>query len=82
MAKMAKKDPQSRKFLLTINNPDKYGLDRERVLELCKQLQPDYCCISEEVGESGTPHIHVFLYRRSPMRFSSLKKKFETAHID
>ena len=30
---MAKKDPQSRKFLLTINNPDKHGLDRERVLE-------------------------------------------------
>lgn len=82
MAKMAKKDPQSRKFLLTINNPDKHGLDRERVLELCKQLQPDYCCLSKEIGESGTPHIHVFLYRRSPMRFSSIKKKFETAHVD
>ena len=74
---------QSRKWLLTFNNPEKFGFDHGNIraaLSTIKNL--DYWCLCDEIGEKGTYHTHLFLYRKNPLRFSAVKNKFPTAHID
>lgn len=74
---------QSRKWLITINNPLQAGLTRERILEIIATLASvSYFAIVDEIGESKTPHTHVFLYSKSPVRFTTLQRKFKIAHID
>lgn len=76
-------DPQSRKFILVINNYAEAGLTIQIVIVIIKEkVNPQYFCVSEEVGESGTPHIHIAIYKPSPIRFSALKRLFPTAHIE
>lgn len=76
------KNYKSRKFLLVINNPEEHGLTEEIIKDIIASLNPDYACYSYEIGEQGTLHIHIFVYRKSTIRFSTLKKKFPTAHIE
>ena len=74
---------QSRKWLLTFNNPEKFGYDHDNIraaLSTIKNL--DYWCMCDEIGDKGTYHTHLFLYRSTPTRFARLKKVFPTAHID
>jgi len=73
---------QSRKWLLTINNPQDYGMTHDEIIDRAQKFNPDYFCMADEIGESGTYHTHVFLYSSSPMRFGTVKKRFPTAHID
>lgn len=75
-------NPQSRKWTLTINNPKEYGLDHGRLTELLSLFCPDYFCLADEVATTGTFHTHIFLYSKSPVRFSTLKNRFPTAHIE
>lgn len=39
-------------------------------------------CAVFERGESGTPHAHLWICSRNPIRFKSLKKRFQGFHID
>lgn len=74
---------QSRKWLLTFNNPEKYGFDHDNIkaaLSTVKNLT--YWCMCDEIGEEGTYHTHLFIFRDNPMRFSMVKNKFSSAHID
>lgn len=76
-------DPQIRKAILTINNPLDCGLDLDTVDNLVhRKLNPQYYCRSMEIGEKGTPHIHLAFFRPSPVRFSTLKNLFQIAHIE
>lgn len=77
-------DTQSRKWLLTINNPHDNGYTHEKIKELLSEFKScAYWCMSDEIGlESRTYHTHVFLSCSSAVRFSTVKKKFPTAHID
>lgn len=76
-------DVQSRKWLLTFNNPKEHGYySRERLLELLNLLTFRYCCLCDERAESGTYHTHVYLYSTSPIKFIRLKNLFPGAHID
>ena len=75
-------DPQSKKWNLTLNNPSDYGFTRERLLDLLNQLSPTYLAITDEISEEGTPHTHIYLQRNSNLRFSTIKRKFPTAHIE
>lgn len=75
-------DPQSRKWGVTINNPDKVCLDREKLIAALGELPYLYACFCFEVGEKGTPHVHIYIYCPAPMRFSRIKKVFPTAHIE
>lgn len=75
-------NPQSRKWNLTINNPKDYGLTREIITDRMNSLFPNYYCISDEVSQSGTPHTHIFIYRKSPIRFSTIRSKFPTCHCE
>lgn len=75
------KDPQGRKWLVTINNPDKKGLDHKAIQEVLKQFPSlSYYCMGDEKGE--TFHTHVFFTLEHPTRFSTIKKRFPEAHID
>lgn len=74
---------QSRKWLLTINNPVEHGYTHDflrKTFESVKNL--DYWCLCDEVGKNNTYHTHIFLYRTNPMRFQMIKNKFPKAHID
>lgn len=74
---------QSRKWLLTFNNPEKYGFDHNNIRAALSNIKDiGYWCMCDEVGKEGTYHTHLFIYRKNPMRFQMIKNKFETAHID
>ena len=79
---MFAKGYQSRKFRLTINNPESAGMTHEEIIDRAQKFNPDYFCMADEIGASGTYHTHVYLYSESPMRFETVKKRFPTAHID
>ena len=36
----------------------------------------------DEIATIGTKHMHIFIYSKSPIRFSTLKNRFPVAHID
>lgn len=79
------KDTKSRKWQLTINNPQDKGLDHDaikRLLDLFKSCL--YWCMADEIGlEAQTPHTHIFLYLKYPVLFSTVKKRFlNMAHIE
>lgn len=73
---------QSRKWMLTINNPKDHGFDHEKIVSAAGLFNPDYFCFADEIGESGTYHTHIFIYSQSPIRFSTMKNRFPTAHIE
>lgn len=76
-------DPRSRKYLVTINNPKEHGYTHERIREILSELKSlDYWCMCDEIGENGTYHTHLFLAFSNAVRFSTLKNKFSTAHLD
>lgn len=78
-----KNDKQSRKWQLTINNYIEKGFGQEQVKVILIMLKSiTYFCMSEEVGQEGTPHIHIFLMTLAPIRFSTLKARFPEAHIE
>lgn len=78
---MATKE-QSRKWNITINNPQICELDRNRICEILARFCPDYYCMADEIATTGTYHTHIFLYSTSPMRFETIKRRFPTAHIE
>ena len=47
---MGSANPQSRKWLLTINNPEKYALNHESVKDILHLFNPDYFCLVDEIG--------------------------------
>ena len=75
-------NPQSRKWMLTINNPKDCGLDHDGMTALLSLFCPDYFCLADEIATTGTFHTHIFIYAKSPVRFTTLKNRFPTAHIE
>lgn len=73
---------QSRKWLMVINNPSEGGLDHSAISEIVQKFCPVYFCMADEIATTGTYHTHVFFYTSSPARFSTIKKRFPTAHIE
>lgn len=73
---------QSRKWSLTINNPQAIGLDHKAIKEILAKFAAKYYCIADEIATTGTFHTHVFLLSDSPIRFSTMKSRFPLAHIE
>lgn len=73
---------QSRKWALVINNPLEAGLDHAAIREILYRFSPAYFCMANEIATTGTYHTHIFLFSPSPMRFSTVKNRFSTAHIE
>ena len=54
---------QSRKWLITINNHEKLGLEVDVIRDKLSTMSLDYYCFAEEIGkQSGIKHIHIFIY--------------------
>lgn len=78
---MPSKDPQGRKWLLTINNPEEKALNHKKIKEkITRYPSLVYSCMADEQGESY--HTHVFFALEHPARFSTIKRRFPEAHID
>lgn len=76
-------DTQSRKWQLTINNPTEKGFTHERIrAELDSLKSAVYWCMADEIGENGTYHTHIYIQGKGAMRFSTIKKRFNSAHIE
>lgn len=87
---------KSRKWLLTINNPDKEIIKEENgnvditvysyenIMERLSQFPSlRYWCMSYEIGlEEKTPHVHLLIYFDNPIRFRTVKSIFPHPHID
>lgn len=75
---------QSRKFLLTINNPLDKGITHETIKTRLNSLKSlIYYCIADEIGANEhTPHIHVFAMYQNPKAVSTIKRLFPESHID
>lgn len=75
------KDPQGRKWLLTINNPQEKALEHNKIKKLLHEFPSiTYYCLADEQGE--TYHTHVFFLLEHPTRFSTIKRRFPESHID
>ncbi len=77
------KDTQSRKWQITINKPIKKSFTHDKIkqeLEQPKSLV--YWCMADETGERQTHHTHIYACFSSAVRFSTLKNKFNEAHIE
>lgn len=73
----------SRSWLLTINNPMDKGFSHDVIKSILIEHKIEYWCMCDEIGLKGeTPHIHIYIYKESKIRFNSVKKWFPQAHID
>lgn len=76
-------NPQARKWVITINNPQENGFTHDVICEKLMKFFPEYFCLADEVGnETKTFHTHIFVYSQSPMRFNTIKSRFPIAHIE
>lgn len=77
------KDTQSRKWQITINNPVEKGFTHERIREELEGIKSCiYWCMSDEIGDEGTYHTHIYIACSSAVRFSTIKKKFDGGHFE
>lgn len=75
--------PSSRKFLLTINNPQTHGFDHARIQAILAEFPGiQYWCMCDETGELGTYHTHVYAVFRNSVMFDTIRAKFHGVHID
>lgn len=82
---MGDKQPKdSRKWNLTLNNPEKHGYTLESVMDILKGWDGvEYWCIGSEIGvNEHTPHYHFMIYVPNKKLFTTVKNKFPTAHIE
>ena len=81
---MDKDKRRSRKYQLTINNPDKHNCSHKAIKDaLNKWKKILYWCMCDEIGEEGkTLHTHLFIQFENPIYFSSIKETFSAAHIE
>lgn len=78
---MLETEIKSRKWQITLNNPQPKGYTHEKIkaeLHALKSLK-DYC-MSDEIG--NTHHTHIYVCFSSPVRFSTLKNHFPQAHLE
>lgn len=77
------REKSSRKYQLTVNNPEAHGLTHE-VIKTTIASFPGcvYWCLCDEVGQEGTPHTHVYLVFENAVMFSTIQKRFYGAHIE
>lgn len=73
---------QARKWLLVINNPHEAGFTHEVITDKLALFAPTYFCMSDEIADTGTYHTHIYICSSSPIRFTTIKSRFPTAHIE
>ena len=72
-----KRDTQSRKYLLTANDPIPKGLTHDKIIEILTGFKGiQYFCLADEQGSCY--HTHIYAVFRSPVRFSTIQKRFNS----
>jgi len=74
------KNTQSRKWVLTINNPSDFPHDVIKETIHSNFTSIIYYCMADEQGQ--TLHTHLYMNFSGGVRFSTIKKHFPTAHIE
>lgn len=85
-----KSNEASRSWFCVLNNPQKiFGNDAEpeqmveQALDLWMKDKPQRACaINFEIGDTGTPHMHMVLEDPAKSRFTALQKMFPSIHIE
>lgn len=76
-------DFKSRKWQLTINNPKDLDLEHDKIKFILSSFSNIiYWCMCDEIGENGTYHTHVYFVLKNACCFSTVKNRFEGAHIE
>ena len=77
-------DIQSRKWQITINNPEIKGYTHDVIKEIMsKSKNILYWCMADEIGgKEKTYHTHIYLHFSSAVRFSTIKRKFDGGHFE
>lgn len=78
-------EPSSRKWLITINNPQEHGYDHDKIRNILQSIKGAtvYWCFCDEIGdECETLHTHIFLFRQGAFRASVIDKLFPKMHRD
>lgn len=76
-------DTQSRKWQITINNPIEKGFSHDKIKEVLQEFKTlIYWCMSDEIGENGTFHTHIYLHSKNAIRFSVMHNRFEGGHFE
>jgi hypothetical protein len=65
-----------RSYSFTLNN----YVDTD--VSMLKEIECKYIIFGKEIGESGTPHLQGCINFKSPISFTSIKKKIPKAHIE
>ncbi len=76
-----KKDLQARAYQLTINNPIEKGMTHDEIKRILGGIpHMTYWCLADEKGEAF--HTHIYFSTKNPLKFSTVKNRFTTAHIE
>lgn len=76
-------DSRTRKWQITINNPVDKGYTHDKIIDILSGFKGlVYYCLSDEIGEQGTFHTHVFIAAANAIRFSTVKKNFDGGHFE
>jgi len=77
-----KRDTQSRRYMLTINDPHPKGFAHEKIKEILHSFKGImYFCFADEMGSCY--HTHIYAVFKSPVRFSTIQKRFDSkVHIE
>lgn len=69
-----KNSSQSRKWQITINNPEQKGLSHDVLIKKISALKSlEYMCLSDEIGgETKTYHTHIYAFFTNPKAFSTI----------
>jgi len=76
---------QSRKFQITLNNPESKGFTHDVIIKALTSLKSlIYFCMSDEIGgETKTYHTHIFIVFINPKLFSTICNSFNgQAHVE
>lgn len=78
------KDTKTRKWLITINNPQDKGYSHEHIRDIMKRFTGCvYWCMADEIGgERQTYHTHIYMCCKSAVRFSTVQSRFPKANLD
>jgi hypothetical protein len=77
------KDTRSRKWQITINNPTEKGFSHDRIKEELNGMKSlVYWCMADEEGKNETYHTHIYVVFSNAVRFSTMKNRFDSAHLE
>lgn len=77
------RQPASRKYQLTLNNPIEHDFTHERIKAILNSFTGIvYWCLCDEIGTEGTPHTHIYTVFANAVMFQTILQKFYGAHIE